>query len=103
LSGLFLMPKFIKKESIILRTEQFKVASNSKPNKVAGAITGALKDCQQVELLAIGANAVNQAVKAVAIASLYSAGKNLICVPGFCDVNIENETRTGIKFIIKVA
>lgn len=83
-------------------TKQFKVATSSKPNKVAGAIMGALETNSAVELIAVGAGAVNQAVKAVAIASRFSEGK-LICVPGFCDLDFDGDARTGIKITVKAA
>lgn len=85
-------------ENIIL-----KISSKSNPNSVAGAIIGMINENKKVELNAIGAGAVNQAVKAIAIARGYIAptGKNLVCVPAFTTMNIEDMDRTGIKFIIK--
>ncbi len=81
-----------------------KVSTKSNPNSVAGAIAGILKDHNAVELQSIGAGAVNQAVKAIAIARGFVAptGLNLTCVPAFVDVDINEEKRTAIKFIIKV-
>lgn len=78
--------------------EVLKVASNSNPNKVAGVI----REKGKAELQAIGAGAVNQAVKAIAIARGYLApsGINLVCVPAFAEVQINGETRTAIKFIV---
>lgn len=83
--------------------ENLKISSKSNPNSVAGAIVGLLKENKKVELNAVGAGATNQAVKSVAIANGFVApmGKRLICTPGFIDVNIENEQRTGIKLIVK--
>jgi len=80
-----------------------KISTNSNANSVAGAIAGMLKENGKVELQAIGAGAVNQAVKAIAIARGFVApsGKDLICIPAFADVQVENEDRTGIKFIVK--
>ena len=95
-------PTIIREETIFLKTEKFKVATNSKPNKVAGAIVGALKTNSVVELYAIGAGAVNQAIKAIAIASAFSPEK-LVCIPGFCDLDSDGQARTGIKIIIKAA
>ncbi|MCD6551876.1 stage V sporulation protein S [Thermotoga sp.] len=82
--------------------EVLKVASNSNPNKVAGALAGVIREKGKAELQAIGAGAVNQAVKAIAIARGYLApsGVNLVCVPAFTEVQINGETRTAIKFII---
>ena len=80
-----------------------KVATKSSPNKVAGAIAAVLREEDHVEVQAIGAGAVNQSVKAIAIARGFVApsGVNLICIPAFIDVEIAGEKRTAIKFIIK--
>lgn len=80
-----------------------KISSKSNPNSVAGAIVGILNENKKVEVQAIGAGAINQAVKAVAIARGFVAplGVNLVCVPAFAEVNVENENRTGMKFIIR--
>jgi len=80
-----------------------KVSSKSKPNSVAGALANAFKDKQVVEIQAIGAGAINQAIKAVAIARGYVAptGKDLICIPAFSDILIDGEERTAIKLIIE--
>ncbi|MCD6103361.1 MAG: stage V sporulation protein S [Thermotogae bacterium] len=82
--------------------EVLKVASNSNPNKVAGALAGVIRETGKAELQAIGAGAVNQAVKAIAIARGYLApsGVDLVSVPAFTDVEIDGETRTAVKFII---
>ena len=83
--------------------EIMKISSKSNPNSVAGAIAGNIKDHNRVEIEAIGAGALNQAIKAIAIARGYVApgGIDLICIPAFCEVDIEGESRTGIKLIIK--
>jgi stage V sporulation protein S len=80
-----------------------KVSSKSKPNSVAGALANAFKDKQGVEIQAIGAGAINQAIKAVAIARGYVAptGKDLICIPAFSDIIIDCEERTDIKLIVE--
>lgn len=80
-----------------------KISSKSNPNSVAGAIVGILKENTKVELDAVGAGAVNQAVKSIAIARGFMApsGKNLICIPAFIDVEVEGESRTGMKIIVK--
>lgn len=80
--------------------EVLKVSSKSNPNKVAGAIAGVLSKTNQVELQAIGAGAVNQAVKAVAIASRFldERGTSISMVPGFVEIAIGEEMRTGISF-----
>ncbi|MEH7886915.1 stage V sporulation protein S [Bacillus sp. JJ1609] len=79
-----------------------KVSSNSNPNSVAGAIAGALRERGSTEIQVIGAGALNQAIKAIAIARGFVApsGVNLVFVPAFTDVVINNENRTAIKLII---
>lgn len=86
-----------------MNSKVLKVSSKSNPNSVAGAIVGLLNENKKVELQAVGAGAVNQAVKSIAVARGYVAasGIELICVPAFCIVNIENEDKTGMKFIIR--
>lgn len=83
--------------------EILKVSSKSKPNSVAGALANTLKERNVVEIQAIGAGALNQAIKAIAIARGYVAptGKDLYCVPAFSDILIDGEERTAIKLIIK--
>jgi len=82
--------------------EILKVASSSNPNSVAGAIAGAIESDGIVEAHTIGAGAVNQAVKAIAIARrlLDGEGEKLSVIPGFIDLEIEGEEKTGIKFVI---
>ncbi len=83
--------------------EILRVASSSSPNSVAGALAGAIREEGEVEMQAVGAGAVNQAVKAVAIARGYvaPAGINLVCVPGFEDIEIDGEERTAIRFYVE--
>lgn len=83
--------------------ENLKISSKSNPNSVAGAIIGVLKENNKAELQAIGAGAINQAVKAVAIARGFVApsGIDLVCVPAFSEVEVEGEKRTGIKIIVR--
>ena len=80
-----------------------KVSSKSNPNSVAGAIAGIIAEKGKVELQAIGAGAINQVVKAIAIARGFVAasGVDLVCIPAFSIVNIEGEERTGMKFIVR--
>ena len=80
-----------------------KISSKSNPNSVAGALAGLIKDKDEVEMQTIGAGSLNQAVKSIAIARGYVAplGVDLYCVPAFTDVEVEEETRTGIKLIVK--
>ncbi len=81
-----------------------KVSSTSQPASVAGAIANAMKTEDKIEITAIGAGAVNQTVKAIAIARGYVAptGANLVCIPGFCDTKIDDQEKSSIKFIVKV-
>lgn len=80
-----------------------KVSSRSNPNAVAGALAGAIREKGGAEIQAIGAGAVNQAVKAVAIARGFvaPAGVDLVCIPAFTDILIDGEERTAIKFIVE--
>ena len=83
--------------------EVLKISSKSNPNSVAGAIAGLVKVTTKPEMQAIGAGALNQAIKAVAIARGFVApsGVDLICIPAFAEVQVEGEDRTGIKLIIE--
>ena len=83
--------------------EVLKVSSKSKPNSVAGALANAFREKQTVEIQAVGAGSLNQAIKAIAIARGYVAptGKDLICVPAFSDIVIDGEERTEIKLIVE--
>ena len=84
--------------------EILKVASRSSPNSVSGAIAGALEKEGVVELHAIGAGAVNQTVKAIAIARRLvevAGGPSLKVIPGFMELEIGNERKTGIRFIVE--
>lgn len=80
-----------------------KVSSRSNPNSVAGALAGVLRERGAAEMQAIGAGAINQAVKAVAIARGFVApsGVDLICIPAFTDIEIDGEERTAIKIIVE--
>lgn len=80
-----------------------RVSSKSNPNAVAGALAGVIRERGTAEIQAIGAGAINQAVKAVAIARGFvaPAGTDLVCIPAFTDVQIDGNERTAIKFIIE--
>ena len=82
--------------------ETLKVSSKSNPSSVAGALANVFKDKSSVEIQAVGAGAINQAIKAIAIARGFVApsGKNLVCTPAFQDISIEGEERTAIKLIV---
>ena len=79
-----------------------RVSAKSNPNSVAGALASYIREDGEVEMLTIGAGAINQAVKAIAIARGFVApsGIDLICIPAFHDLTIDGEERTAIKFIV---
>ncbi len=84
--------------------ETLKVAATSNPNAVAGAIAGALESAGIVEALAVGAGAVNQTIKAIAIARRLVEREGEVevkVVPGFIDVEIGGEVKTGMRFVIE--
>ncbi len=80
-----------------------KVSAKSNPNAVAGAIAAALRQRDGVEVQAVGAAAVNQAVKALAIARAYLKNESLDLVgtPSFISVPIGEEERTGISIAVE--
>jgi stage V sporulation protein S len=80
-----------------------KVASTSRTTLVAGAIAGVVRDKNRAVVQAIGAGAVNQAVKALILASTYLKGDgiNVSFSPEFSEVSIEDKVRTAIKLIIE--
>ncbi len=83
--------------------EILRVSSKSNPNSVAGALAGVIRESGAAEIQAIGAGAINQAIKAVAIARgfLTTSGVDLICVPSFTDIKIQDEDRTAIRLIVE--
>jgi stage V sporulation protein S len=83
--------------------EVLKVSTKSNPNSVAGALAAILKEKNIAEIQAVGAGAINQAVKAIAIARGFVApsGKDIVCVPAFTDIQIDGEERTAIKLIVQ--
>ncbi len=80
-----------------------KVSSKSNPNSVAGALAGVVRTSGSAEIQVVGAGALNQAVKAVAIARGYmaSAGQDLTCRPTFADIRIDGENRTAIRLWVQ--
>ena len=80
-----------------------KVKANSRTAAVAGAIAGVIREHRRAEVQAIGAGAVNQAIKALVLAKGYLAedGIPVVCVPEFVDVDIDGKVRTAIKLIIE--
>ena len=80
-----------------------KVSARSRTASVAGAIAGVMRESGRAEVQAIGAGAVNQAVKAIAIARGYLAEEDvhIICVPTFIEVLIDDQERTAIRFLVE--
>ena len=83
--------------------EVLKVSAQSNPKSVAGALAAVLREKGSAEVQAVGAGAVNQAIKAVAIARGFVApnGIDLIAIPAFAEINIDGEERTAIRFIVE--
>ena len=83
--------------------ETLKVSSKSNPNSIAGALANVLRDESITEIQAVGAGALNQAIKGIIIARGFVApsGKNIYCVPSFASIMIDNEERTAIKLLIE--
>jgi stage V sporulation protein S len=80
-----------------------KVATRSQSTAVAGAIAGVVREHGRAEVQAIGAGAVNQATKAVIIARGYLSldGIDVICIPTFTEVSIEDQERTALRLIVE--
>ena len=83
--------------------EVLKVSTKSNPNSVAGALAAIIKEKNIVEIQAVGAGAINQAVKAIGIARGFVApsGRDIVCVPAFTDIEIDGQERTAIKLIVQ--
>lgn len=80
-----------------------KVSADSRTAAVAGAIAGVMREHHHAEVQAIGAGAVNQAIKALVLATGYlkNDGIYVTCVPEFTDINIDDKVRTAIKLVIE--
>lgn len=80
-----------------------KVSAHSRSTAVAGAIAGVMRDNRHAEVQAIGASAVNQAIKAIAIARSYLSSDSLdiACFPEFVEIDIAGKERTAVRFIIE--
>lgn len=83
--------------------EVLKVSSKSNPNSCAGAMAGVIRSMGAVEVQVVGAGALNQAIKAVAIARgfLAPSGVDLVCVPSFADIQIDGQSRTAIRLLLE--
>lgn len=85
--------------------ETMKVSSTSNPTSVAGAIASMVRETEKIQIQVIGAAALNQAIKAIAIARGYivPTGKELKCIPSFHDLSIEDKEITAIRLLIELA
>jgi stage V sporulation protein S len=83
--------------------EVLRVSSTSEPKSVAGAIAAILRNGESVEINAIGAAAVNQVVKSIAVARGYVApnGIDLISIPAFAQLEVEGKEKTSIRFLVE--
>lgn len=92
-----------KFKGVTYQVEVLKVSAKSNPNSVAGALAGVLREKGGAEIQTIGAGALNQAIKAIAIARGFVApsGIDLICIPAFTDIEIDGEERTAIKLLVE--
>ena len=83
--------------------DELKVSSKSDPKAVAGALAAVLREKKTVILQAVGAGAVNQTVKAIAISRGYVApnGMDLIMIPAFTEIEINGEERTALRFLVE--
>ncbi len=84
--------------------EPLRVSTKSQPKSVAGAIAAMINDYQRAEILAVGAGAVNQAIKAIAITRGFLAprGVDIVVVPAFTNVDIDGISRTSIKLLVEI-
>lgn len=84
--------------------DTIRVSAQSRSSAVAGAIAGVVREHRHADVQAIGAGAVNQAIKAIAIARSYLQldGLNIVCIPAFVEVEVNGEERTGIKIAVDV-
>lgn len=85
------------------KEDLLRVSTRSRPSAVAGAIAGVIRETGVAEVQSIGAGAVNQAIKAIAIARSYLSedGIEIVCVPSFIDVAIDDEERTAIRLLVQ--
>ena len=95
--------KFLLNQPWEVVMDIIKVSANSRTSAVAGAIAGVIRDHKRAEVQSIGAGAVNQAIKALVLATGYlkEEGINVVCVPEFVEVQIEEKVRTAIKMVIE--
>jgi stage V sporulation protein S len=85
------------------KMDVIKVKATSRTAAVAGAIAGVMRENKHAEVQAIGAGAVNQAIKALVLAKGYLADDNIpiVCIPEFVDVDIDGKVRTAVKLVVE--
>jgi len=85
------------------KPDVIKVSAKSRSTAVAGAIAAVMREHRYAEVQAIGAGAVNQAVKALAIARGYLEDDQIpiVCTPYFTEVDIEGQERTAVRFVVE--
>ena len=90
------------KNKRVVETEVLKVSAKSSPTSVAGAVAGVVRENGFAEIQVIGAGAMNQAIKAIAIARGYLApmGYDIICVPAFADLVLDDKETTAMRLIV---
>jgi stage V sporulation protein S len=95
--------KVAAKPDVAKKADIIRVSATSRSTAVAGAIAGVMREHHFAEVQAIGAGAVNQAVKALAIARGYLDGDgiNIMCVPQFMEVDIDGQERTAVRFTVE--
>lgn len=83
--------------------QSLRVSASSRPKAVAGAIAAVIKESGPLEIQAVGAGAVNQAIKAIAIARGYLSldGFDVIMQPEFMELAIDGESRTGVRMLVE--
>ncbi len=86
--------------------EMIRVSSSSKPSKVAGALTSLLREHHSVQMQVIGAAALNQAMKAIAIAIargyMAPGGYEIYCIPSFYDLTIDDQVITSLRLNVEM-
>ena len=84
--------------------EILKISTKSKPSSIAGALANAFKVRDVVEMQTVGAGAINQGIKGIAIARGYVApsGYDLVCTPAFSSVDVDGESKTAMKLIVEI-
>ena len=95
--------KVAAKPDVAKKADIIRVSATSRSTAVAGAIAGVMREHHFAEVQAIGAGAVNQAVKALAIARGYLDGDgiNIMCIPQFMEVDIDGQERTAVRFTVE--